>query len=310
MWRCRLIIISATVLVGPPGPPSAGQFPTGRGRCNLSQGEPLLNRTRGLMYNGPGRMGGTPVRRFGITLVVVTVPLAAANATAADLSPFSWHQVSGSGVAQLFDGGPAVSDSQSIAGAKSPRFSFDATDRTRVGSRGALATVHGESSIGVGEGGFGLRVMLDTAYVPSLNAGGDNPGGMAQGQISSVIEFLMPADQMVWGYQLRITDTNRFDGSTSVVMENVTQSQIILDVTSAVFPPVETILSGNIGDLIRLTTNMSGSGSTSPTSQKQYTSILSMTFLIPEPGTLWLLLVGAVALRAAPSSSPPSPAMA
>ncbi len=109
-------------------------------------------------------------------------------------------------------------------------------------------------------------------YIPSFNPGGDNPGGAAEGELHSVIEFIMPTDELRWFYDLRIDETVQFGGSSHVVFENVTQGELLLDLTAAVSPTLEAVLSANTSDLMRLTTNMSGRGETAPAPLRKYVS--------------------------------------
>jgi hypothetical protein len=138
-----------------------------------------------------------------------------------------------------------------------------------------------------------ILVDFDTTYSPSLFPGGDRPGGTAEGRLSSVIEFPLPAEDVFWAYQLLIRDTVDFDGSSHVVVENLSQSRPILELTSEV-SAVETRLRGQAGDIIRITSEMSGSGSAAPgvSTSRRYDADLDMVFIIPEPGSLVLLLAG------------------
>jgi len=245
------------------------------------------------------------MRRFGVTFGLVLV-FGAAAARANEFT-FSWHEASGSGSANVFDGGPVVSDSTNSGGPNSPGIGFSAVDDTGPGSSNAIASVLGRSQIfdvpSEEFGAEGIKVLVDfrAAYFPSLFPSGDRPGGMAEASLSSVIEFEMPADEIVWAYQLLIRDTSLFSGSTSVVVENVTQSETLLTLTEQMFA-IKSTLSGNTGDLIRITSQMSGSGSAPAgiTSSRSYTSNLGMVFLVPEPSTLALLLFGALLTRKRP----------
>ncbi len=211
---------------------------------------------------------------------------------------FSFHDASGSGCANVFDGGPELCDSGGTIGPNDSNMSFLATDRTQLGSLGALARAHGESRIYDLQDfdGITVQVELFTGYIPSFFPGGDNPGGAAEGELSSIIEFIMPADELIWGYYFDVDDTIDFEGSTSILFENVTESETILtfsdDDAGALF---EGILSANTGDLMRITSMMSGSGSTGPASVREYEARLSMTFIVPEPTTmLWFAIGGAI----------------
>lgn len=203
---------------------------------------------------------------------------------------FSWHEFSGSGWANVFDGGPPFFDGGSGSGPDTDFWGFLAIDLTQPGSLGASAKAKGESRITDLDDGMSIRVELDTEYGPSFFPGGDNPGGAAEGELFSVIEFVMPLDEIFWAYQLRIDDTIDFDGSTHILFENVTQAETILETTTEIFPPIQTTLTANKGDLLRVTSTMSGGGSTGPASVREYEAFLGMVFLIPEPSALTLLL--------------------
>ncbi len=64
---------------------------------------------------------------------------------------------------------------------------------------------------------------------------------------------------------------------------NLTEETIVNDAT----------LSANIGDVMRLTTNLSGFGSMGPGSGRRYGARVVMLLAIPEPATLLLLAAGA-----------------
>jgi hypothetical protein len=220
----------------------------------------------------------------------------APTARAGDFT-FLRHEASGSGWSNLFDGGPVVTAEGSTSGPTDERMSFGADDRSATpGSFGAVASAAGRSVIvNLAQfDGFNVMVTLSTRYSPSAFPGGDNPGGAAEGELFSVIEFVMPADQVLWGYQLSIDDSVDFDGSTSVILENVTQSETLLDLNSEVWPAVETVLSARERDVIRITSRMSGNGSALPGTLKGYRSALQMVFIVPEPRTLGLLLLAGV----------------
>jgi hypothetical protein len=226
----------------------------------------------------------------------------APTARAGDFT-FLRHEASGSGWSNLFDGGPVVTAEGSTYGPTDERMFFRADDDSVTpGSFGAVASASGRSMISSipvldgldGPHGFGVTVKLITKYLPSLFPGGDNPGGAAEGELFSVIEFVMPADDIEWSYRLSIDDSADFDGSTSVILENVTQSETLLELTSEVVPTVFATLSGSEGDLIRLTSLMSGSGSAQPGTLKGYKSSFYMSFTVPEPGTLSLLLFAGI----------------
>ncbi len=120
---------------------------------------------------------------------------------------------------------------------------------------------------------------------------------MADAELSSVIEFAMPTDELHWFYELDIDDMYGppFTGATHVLIENVTRSEILVETDTSI-PDVETVLQGSTGDLIRITTQMMGIGTMGPGSGREYDTDLQMRFVIPEPGTAYLFSFGALAL--------------
>ena len=224
----------------------------------------------------------------------------------ADAGEFTllYHEASGSGTANVFDGGLPVSDSVDVGGPIVSRISFLASDLTRPSSLGAGASAAGKSRI-IAEGQqMNVRVDFGAVYYPSHFPEGDRPGGRAEGSLYSIIEFLMPADEIEWAYGLWIDETTDFSGSTSIVIENITQAQTIVSLSSPV-SGVETFLTGSAGDLIRITSDMSGSGLTPSgiMSTRLYAPTLDMIFIIPEPSALALLGVGSLAVLCGPRRS-------
>ena len=233
------------------------------------------------------------MRRLPTIISVLLAVLAPSAARGAEFT-FSTHLASGSGSANVFDGGAVVSDSATLTDPTSAEFGFAALDLTRPGSSGASAIAFGNSSIIEFEQGIRLLVEFRAVYDPSPFPGGDRPGGMAEGNLSSVIDFVMPVDTLDWSYRLLVDDTIGFDGSTSIVIENITHPETILTLTEQV--AANTVLMANAGDLIRITSEISGGGSARVGSTRQYGGDLAMTFTIPEPSTVTLLTVALFAI--------------
>ncbi len=223
------------------------------------------------------------VRRSTMTAVVVSTGLHAGAAGAEGI--WNWtHQASGAGTANVFDGGPPVFDEGQTGDPTHPNMSFDAYDPTGSGSMAASASANGRSTIiTTPDDSFRFRVEFTARYFPSSFPGGDNPGGEAEGEILSVIEFLMPADEIGLSYRLLIHETYQFTGSTAVVVENVTQGQFLLGLAAEV-PQDWATFVGHTGDVIRITSMMSGHGNMGPGSLRDYDSALAMWFSVPEPG--------------------------
>ncbi len=203
------------------------------------------------------------------------------------------HAASGSGSANVYDGGPTEVGDGTARGPNNTIMVFGASDSTMLGSFGARASASGRSRI-LSENNRSLRfrVNFNVGYNPSLQSGGDNPGGEAEGELLSVIEFRMPANQISWSYQLNFQNTFPlpFAGTAEILVENVTQSAVVLELDSEIVPGILTDLQGNSGDMIRVTSMMSGSGSMGPGSPRNYGVILDMIFSVPEPGTFLILL--------------------
>jgi PEP-CTERM motif len=247
-----------------------------------------------------GREGESCMNRVSLTIAVGLSSLFAAAAGAGEI-PVLLHEAQGGGWANVFDGGPLRFDTESTSGPDDTLMLFGAVDRTRLGNLGAVFDTFGRSWITNDDEDTGLnvRVWFAAEYVPSFFPGGDRPGGAGAGLLRSVIEFVMPTEELEWVYWLDLTEDSGFEGSTEVVFENVTQSRTILTLTGEVLPAVETVLRGEVGDVIRITSMMSGGGTVPAdvTSAGVYGGELSAYFaVIPEPGTTSLLGVGALFL--------------
>ena len=218
---------------------------------------------------------------------------------------WNWtHEASGSGSANVFDGGPTVFDDGATTDPTDPIMNFNASDRTQNSSFGAGAAASGSSRIlEASDDVFRVWIKFTVGYFPSGFPGGDNPGGQAEGQLSSVIEFTMPAEKLTWYYQLLIDETGAFHGDTNVFVQNVTQSRTLLQLSSEVFS-VQTTLFADKGDTIRITSEMSGAGSMGPGSFREYQSTAEMFFIVPEPQTFLLLALGAIFTFQKPRRNP------
>ena len=226
-------------------------------------------------------------------LVLALVAALPGPAQAGEL--WTWtNSAVGEGLAQVFDGGPPVTDSVDLQGTTASLLLLGATDATQPGSFGALASANGASR--VGDFGQSMRVLVDfsASYAASLFPGGDRPGGRAEGTFTSIVEFVMPVDQLDWFYGLGITEDAGFDGASSVVVENVTQGSTLLTLTSEMGN--QTILTAHAGDLIRITSQMTGGGEAPGefALDQGYSTLVDMIFTIPEPGTFALLALGTV----------------
>ncbi len=230
---------------------------------------------------------------------IITIFLTAAVAHATEL--WQWtHDASGSGMSNVMDGGPPVVRSVATEGLDDGRITFTAADRTRPGSQGASASAGGTSIVESFEnfdGSFVMNITVDllVGYFPSSFPGGDNPGGSASGEVHSLVEFVVPKDNAIWFYDFFIDNTHPelFDGSSSVLMENLTQSSVILDLTEETTSDGFIPFNAAAGDVIRLTVDGDGAGGMGPGTGRNYDMDLSLRFsVVPEPGAMVLLTLG------------------
>lgn len=207
-----------------------------------------------------------------------------------DVIPFTFHSFCGSALANVFDGGPPEYAAGCFLNPPLPWGAevLAADDTETPGSLGAFARALAGSSVFSSQAEWGVNIRFSAGYYPSGFPGGDNPGGMAEAHMVSVIEFVMPVDELGWRYWLRIDEDSPFQGRTSIVIDNVTQSSNILTLTDETYF-VATTLKGDAGDLIRITSDISGHGTMGPGSDRNYSSDLDMYF-IPEPSTNVMLL--------------------
>jgi hypothetical protein len=237
-----------------------------------------------------------------VVKIIWVVGLGASGAAAEGIE-WSWFQsFSGSATANVFDGGSVDSESVDFAGTNVPGYGASASDDTQPGSLGASAFGKSRGRLTVLEDDT-LLIRVDTIaiYHPSFLPGGDNPGGFATAEMTSVIEFAMPVDVLDWTYRLDIDDVDfdLFTGSANVVIENVTRSRVLLELSENTLP-TEATLDGAMGDIIRITSIMDASGSMGPGTGRIYRAELTLLFSVPEPSTLCLMLGCTAALLTKP----------
>jgi len=208
------------------------------------------------------------------------------------------HEASGSGSANLFDGGPVVSQADATISLDDSRMSFSARDSTGSGVLGASASAIGISDIVLGSDILTLNADLSTSYRASSRVGAVRPGGEAQAWMTSVVEFVMPVDTLRWGLVFTVDRLPSYTGSASLLVENVTRSEILVDESGSdrVSFRLDTFLSGTTDDLIRVSIDASAAGSTAPglVSFGGFDVRVQQLFIVPEPASLSLLGLGAL----------------
>lgn len=237
------------------------------------------------------RCGKRAVAQSAVTLAIVL--FSACTARAGEL--WTWTmEGAGQGTANVFDGGPVVTSMGHTTGPHDSLLMFAATDRTRVGSQGATYSTGGESDVRINGDALTVVVKFDTTYIGGFTSQDDHTGGEGEGSLWSVIELVLPADDLTWGVQLQITDTPFFSGSSYVKFENVTQGNTLLELDS---PFLNTrTLFGSTGDVVRISSQISGQGFFPATvligALRSYEGFLTTWFVVPEPSTLALLAAG------------------
>ena len=232
------------------------------------------------------------------TCVVFLCTIAGARASAETI--WQWtHVAHGEGWANVFDGGPVKYHSGATQRPDDADMWFSASDFTRAGVLGADYDTAGGSSVGgVPADHLIVRADFSTSYTADFRVDADRPGGEGHGWISSVVEFVMPVDELIWGIVVRVQQGSGFSGLTTITVENVTQQITILElVNRGIF--AETTLLGQAGDLIRVSFDSSGEGSfpAGLPSVNGYRARMDNTFIVPEPSALGLLGVAVICVR-------------
>ncbi len=243
-----------------------------------------------------------PLLSRQVCTAVVSVVVGFGAVTPADAETI-WdftHEASGEGWANVFDGGPPVQDS---VVSTSPDdisvrfFANDSTLNTAVMRAGASAS--GQSFIGIEGDVLFVSLDLGVTYTPSFHPDGDRPGGASEGSFVSVIEFAMPADVLDWTILQLVQLTDYYSGTSTVVVENVSTGQELITLTEQdQHVGLEHMtLTGHQGDVIRISSDMSGQGSVPAglAGPRRFDTDTEFIFtVVPEPGTFVLLTLGAV----------------
>jgi len=139
---------------------------------------------------------------------------------------------------------------------------------------------------------------LATTYSAETRLGADRPGGEAEAFMSSVVELVMPVDTVVWSLVFDITRGSGFTGEGSLLVENVTRSEILADFsgTNTMTEFIDTTLNNVAGDVIRVSVAASASGSVPAgvASHGGFDMFIQQTFFIPEPTSVTMLGLGAL----------------
>ena len=208
------------------------------------------------------------------------------------------HQAEGEGWANVFDGGPVEFDSDSTLGVADGAIRFSASDLTRPGVLGASYLTGGESNVGANDERLAMTLRLFTHYSATSRLGSDRPGGEGNARISSIVEFVMPADEVEWLVRLEMDQTKGFSGSAHLLLEDLTDGEMLFEIYESVEESF--ILSGFLGERMRMTFEVQAQGSAPPgiPALLFYEVDASSSFIVPEPAGGMLAALGAiVALR-------------
>ncbi len=234
--------------------------------------------------------------RFHVLMTVpAIVALLSGGASAeGELFEVIRHEVDGGGTVQLFDGGPPVSEFISGNFPDEGILGFGVSDLTGIGAENSSIGASGLSTVGeLSNPDPALRIITDLS-VSYLGSGPDRPGGTGQAEWTSIIEFIMPVEQAEWGLNFTQGVDPGFTQNSMVTVENVTANQTLLSVTEP-FGIIDEFLVAEIGDVIRVTSVFSASGTAAPNVSGLFNSgaTLGMELVIPEPATIGLVALGA-----------------
>jgi hypothetical protein len=238
--------------------------------------------------------------RLLVKIVVVGVSvmagLAAVGTSAATAGGLSYeilrHEVEATVTAQLFDGGPPVTGGASQDNPNDFGVVLGASDSTGVGAWNSTVG-GGVSSISNFELDAGLLRIFQNLDGRYSGSGLVLPGGTMSGEMTSIIEFAMPVESLEWDLVFIVDETPSFDLSALLTIENVTSGEMLVSV-SETFGFIDT-LEGNVGDVIRVTTEYEVSGGVEAGASGFFSSKASLRtdFVIPEPTTATLFMTGA-----------------
>ncbi len=237
---------------------------------------------------------------FIAILLGVLCPSAGSAGTIWDFA----HAASGEGWASVFDGGPPVHDSEAETGPDDTSVRFLALDRT-INSPPAMvadADASGRSVIGIDDNIMIVSLNFRASYTPSFDPNGDRPGGTSEGSFMSVVEFAMPADELDWSAFQRVQLSAFYSGRSTIVVENVSAGEDLIAFTEEdkVVGLEHMTLSGQEGDIIRISSEMSGAGSVPAGPVGLFRFDVNTDFMfthVPEPGALALLALGSLLTR-------------
>ncbi len=240
--------------------------------------------------------GGEFLRRSRDTsflFLIAAVSVNACAATARGETIWQWtHEASGSGTANVFDGEAVDTGFDATIGLRDPLMQFSAFDSTRSDIRDPARADYitsGSSRLFAIDDRLSVRVIVVTGYFSGFRIDGDHPGGEGGGTLSSVIEFVMPVDEIQMRLSANIALTTGFTGSIRLLAENLTRLETVVDLTSP--GEIRGTLPGRAGDVIRVSSEIDGSGGVPAggSGHGLYEGEVLLNFTIPEPGSIWLV---------------------
>jgi len=176
---------------------------------------------------------------------------------------FTSHSTTGQVYAEVPGGSPPYSprnDSESTTDPLDNSIEVEVVAKRSEVAQAAAYTSSSQTHITSCTNSLYINSLVHAQYAPPPVFRPDlpNPGGSGTATLNQTVEFLLPADTLDWMYKLNFS-TTPLATSASVTVLNITHGTTLLTLTSDT-PHTETTISGNMGDLIRITVEMSTGG--------------------------------------------------
>jgi hypothetical protein len=204
---------------------------------------------------------------------------------------------------QLFDGRPPEAETDSATGLTDFGAEVFVFDSTRAGVYGSYIYAQSSSTVAESKGALLVHQALLVVYGSGRE---DQTGGTAIATLTSTVDFYLPTKTVELQSRLNEDRVPLPDAivSWNTTIENLSSATTIMTIdspTGGTFAPYNTSwISGNVGDLIRISTSAEATLMDVPAgldiySQGQHDLDLIFT-AIPEPSTTQLFCIGAMGL--------------